>query len=56
MIVLRHEHVVILMTPLEGNAERCIRRDCMDHIATDTTCTSEGDAPGKDQHESCTVL
>ncbi len=45
------------MTPLqEGNAERCIIRDCMDYIATDTSCTTEGDAPGKEQPESCTCI
>jgi hypothetical protein len=56
MNVLRHEHLVILKTFSYIKAERCVRRDCMDYIATGTSCTSEGDAPGKDQHESCTVL
>lgn len=45
------------MTTLqEGNAERCIRRDCMDYIAAGTSCTTVLSLPGKDQHESYTVL
>ncbi len=28
----------------------------MDYIATGTSCTTEGGAPGENQHESWTVL